>query len=263
MNDSSELLRKRSLKLLLKSCRDAMNPNDVGVAHRPRRRCRGVSQDEAAHLAGVTTRWWSGLENGWHSPHPATLDTVAAVLRMTAQQRADLYFLTLGHAPPSPGTALGVPERDEIELVHRAQEPALLTDHVGNVLASNTAAADWFPALVDGVASPENLAVWLFTPAAEERVENLNEIRALQLSQLKGAALRYPESTAVTNVVRQVVRLPDAVGIWNTACATVDLAMVRIRVRRRPGVIQELLVTTREFSTGNLLHIGFPPTASN
>ncbi|WTW93461.1 helix-turn-helix transcriptional regulator [Streptomycetaceae bacterium NBC_01309] len=172
MNDSSEAMRKRSLKLLLVSCRDAISPGDVGLASRAHRRCRGISQDEAAHLAGVTTRCWSDLENGWHSPHPSTLDTVADALHMTARQRTDLYFLALGHVPPTPGVALGVGARDEIELVHRAHpKPALLTDHASNVLVSNTAAADWFPALANGVASTENLAVWLFSSAAEEQVE--------------------------------------------------------------------------------------------
>ncbi|WTW93463.1 hypothetical protein OG216_08785 [Streptomycetaceae bacterium NBC_01309] len=85
----------------------------------------------------------------------------------------------------------------------------------------------------------------------------------MQLSQLKGAALRYPKSAAVTNVVRQVVRLPDAVGVWDATCATVDLAVVKMRVRRTPGGVRELLVTTREFASGNLLHIGFPPTGPN
>ncbi|MDI2127152.1 helix-turn-helix transcriptional regulator [Yinghuangia seranimata] len=260
MNTRSTAVRKDSLRCLLKSCREAISYEEVGLARPLFGRCPGLSQEAAARLAGVSAHWWSDLENGrLRTPHPALLDAVATALRMSEQQRADLYFLATGHPPTVPGSP-PVAEDGDIDLVLRTDpNPAVVTDHVGNVLAGNTAAAHWFPGLTDAPACAEaNVVLWFFGATAAERVANLGEIRALWVGDLKSTVLRYPGNHAVTALVERLVQLPDAAQLWQTEYATTHHTAVRILVRHPSYGPCELTCITSEFVTGKRLHVGYP-----
>lgn len=263
MNTQSLSVRKHSLKCLLKSCREAIAYEEVGLARPLFGRCAGLSQEAAARLAGVSAHWWCDLENGrLHAPHPALLDAVAAALRMSEQQRADLYFLATGHAPTAPGR-LPVSEDSDVALVLRTDpKPAVVTDHLGNILAGNTAAAHWFPGLADGPGAETNVVLWFFGATAAERVANLDEVRALCISDLKSALLRYP-GDAVTALVDRLGQLPDAVRLWQTEYATTHHTAARLLVRHPLHGVCELTCVTSEFATGKRLHVGYPSTELN
>lgn len=259
-------IRKHSLKRLLASCRESIAYEEVGLTRPMFGRGSGLSQEAAARLAGVSTHWWCDLENGRvHSPHIALLDAVAVALRMTEQQRADLYFLATGHPPATPSRVMTVAEQDDIELVMRADpHPAMLTDHLGNALAGNDAVKRWFPGLVDGHDGETNIVLWFFGTSAVERVANLDEVRAWCVGQLKAVALRYPGDHAVGVLVKRLVQLPDAARLWQTEYATTSHNAARLQVRHPlRGDVQDLVCATSEFANGKRLHVGYPPCGLN
>jgi hypothetical protein len=181
---------------------------------------------------------------------------------MSEQQRADLYFLATGHPPTAPGR-LPVAEDGDVGLVLRTDpKPAVVTDHLGNVLAGNTAAAHWFPGLADGPDAETNVVLWFFGATAAERVANLGEVRALCVGDLKSAMLRYPGDDAMTALVDRLIQLPDAARLWQTEYAT-TLRAARILVRHPLYGVCELTCITSEFATGKRLHVGYPSTELN
>lgn len=180
---------------------------------------------------------------------------------MSEQQRADLYFLATGHPPTTPGKLLAVADGDDIDLVMRADpSPAILTDHLGTVLAGNDAVKGWFPGLVDTTGSGSNAVLWFFSGGAGEHVANIDEVRALCVGRLKSILLRYPADNGVTALVERLLRVPEAARLWTTEYATTARSTARIRVRH-PDLdgICELAGATVEFANGNRLHIGYLP----
>ncbi|MCF2531156.1 helix-turn-helix domain-containing protein [Yinghuangia soli] len=256
-----EEIRKESLKTLLRSCRKGLEPQRMGLPPKQHRRSEGLSQEDAAHLAGVSVRWWSDLENGLQTPHPEMLDAVATALRMSTDQRADLYFLAVGHTTTAISTAPVQAEPQDHELVLRAHPlPAIVTDHVGNVLARNTAAVAYFPDLENSHDTP-NITLCLFEPEAAERILNLGELRALRIAHLKAMFLRHGAGPTAVDVIQRVLALPEAALHWKTERATVNHTVFTTHVRTAEGAVEELTWAIAEFTNGKQFLIGFPPRA--
>ncbi|TPW78556.1 helix-turn-helix transcriptional regulator [Schumannella sp. 10F1B-5-1] len=87
----------------LRSRREALQPEDVGLPRGPRRRTGGLRREEIAQLSGMSTDYWSRLEQQ-RGPQPSDqmLAAIARGLRLNADERAHLFRLA-GH--PAPETA--------------------------------------------------------------------------------------------------------------------------------------------------------------
>lgn len=65
--------------------------NPLGDYLRGRRLELGMSQADAAELAGVSETTWRNVERGRNSPRPATLGAIAGALRVDQRALARLY----------------------------------------------------------------------------------------------------------------------------------------------------------------------------
>jgi transcriptional regulator with XRE-family HTH domain len=164
--------RARELADLLRSRRDRLQPADAGLPAGQRRRTRGLRREEVAHLAGVSTTYYTFLEQArdlrtsWE-----VLEAIAGALHMTTADRAHLH--TLGGTAPRATPRLGAETLPHAvaALVDRLDPyPTYVTGRYSDVLASNRAArllwTDW-PAL-----PPEerNMLWWTFTDPGARRV---------------------------------------------------------------------------------------------
>src|SRR5258707_4963717 len=85
----------------LRRRREALQPQDVGLPNGPRRRISGLRREEVAALAGMSSDYYSRLEQR-RGPQPSA-QLVAALahgLRLTLDERDHLFLLT-GHEAPS------------------------------------------------------------------------------------------------------------------------------------------------------------------
>ncbi|PJJ73644.1 helix-turn-helix protein [Diaminobutyricimonas aerilata] len=88
---------------VLRSWRDRVSPEDVGLPAGPGRRAAGLRREEVAALAGVSVDYIVRLEQGRaENPSPQLLGALARALRLTEQERDHLYRAA-GVAPPSSG----------------------------------------------------------------------------------------------------------------------------------------------------------------
>jgi transcriptional regulator with XRE-family HTH domain len=77
-----------------------VTPGDVGLPVGDRRRTPGLRREEVALLAGVSTSWYTWLEQGRDMrPSPSVLDAIARVLRLDAGERAHLFHLARVEVP--------------------------------------------------------------------------------------------------------------------------------------------------------------------
>src|SRR6266567_6539337 len=86
--------RRAEWAAFLRSRRERITPDEVGLPPGVRRRTAGLRREEVALLAGVGITWYTWLEQG--RPINASwqvLDAIAHTLRMDATQRWHLYRL--------------------------------------------------------------------------------------------------------------------------------------------------------------------------
>jgi transcriptional regulator with XRE-family HTH domain len=97
-----DLLRRRELAAFLRSRRERISPEQVGLPTTGRRRTPGLRREEVAQLAAVGVTWYTWLEQGRDIQVSAqVLDAVARSLRLDPNERAHLF--TLAATPdPSP-----------------------------------------------------------------------------------------------------------------------------------------------------------------
>lgn len=94
------------LGIFLRSRRERIRPEDVGLVAGPRRRVVGLRRDEVALLAGASVDYYNELERGAGSqPSEQMLAALARALRLTADERDHLYYLAARPVPVPGGPA--------------------------------------------------------------------------------------------------------------------------------------------------------------
>ncbi|MFF3751524.1 helix-turn-helix transcriptional regulator [Streptomyces sp. NPDC002018] len=84
----------------LRTRREALQPEDVGLPRGPRRRTRGLRREEVAALCGMSTDYYTRIEQR-RGPQPSEpmLAAIARGLRLSLDER-DHLFRTAGHNTP-------------------------------------------------------------------------------------------------------------------------------------------------------------------
>lgn len=78
----------------LRARRELVLPEHVGIAVTTRRRVSGLRRDELALLAGISTEYYTRLEQGRdHHPSPQVLDALARALQLDEAAAAHLHAL--------------------------------------------------------------------------------------------------------------------------------------------------------------------------
>ncbi|UFS57544.1 helix-turn-helix transcriptional regulator [Subtercola endophyticus] len=85
----------------LRTRREALQPEDVGLSRGPRRRANGLRREEVAELAGMSTDYYARLERS-NAPEPSEqmIAAIARALRLSLPERDHLFQLT-GHTAPT------------------------------------------------------------------------------------------------------------------------------------------------------------------
>jgi transcriptional regulator with XRE-family HTH domain len=86
--------RRRELAAFLRSRRERIGPEEVGLPPAPRRRTPGLRREEVATLAGVGVTWYTWLEQGRDiNVSPQVLDAVSRTLLLDPHERTHLFRL--------------------------------------------------------------------------------------------------------------------------------------------------------------------------
>jgi transcriptional regulator with XRE-family HTH domain len=83
-----------SLGEFLRSRRELLTPEEVGLPSYGRRRTPGLRREEVAQLAHIGTSWYTSLEQGRNiNPSEDVLNNIAKALRLTEDERCHLHLL--------------------------------------------------------------------------------------------------------------------------------------------------------------------------
>jgi hypothetical protein len=86
----------------LRTRREALQPEDVGLPRGQRRRSQGLRREEVALLAGMSTDYYARIEQQrGPTPSEPILASLARALHLTQDERNHLFEVA-GHQPPGP-----------------------------------------------------------------------------------------------------------------------------------------------------------------
>jgi transcriptional regulator with XRE-family HTH domain len=201
---------KQELGAFLRSRRERLRPEDVGLPSGSRRRTPGLRREEVAVLAHISTEYYVRLEQG-RAPRPSgeVLAGIAGALRLTDAESEHLHLLA-GTAPIGNGLHRRDVRPSILALIERLpQTAAFVTSAIFDVLAWNDLAA----ALMEDFAAvgPEdrNLARRAFLGSSHAEtplygVSDATEFRQHVVMELRSTHARYPADRAVTGLVEEL-----------------------------------------------------------
>ncbi|MCQ2031259.1 helix-turn-helix transcriptional regulator [Stutzerimonas zhaodongensis] len=218
MSAPRSLERNRAeLADFLRSRRERISPQEVGLPSGERRRTPGLRREEVAALAGVGLSWYTWLEQGREIGVSASfLERLSKTLKLDATERRYLFLLAHQRLPPEPGkTWCVVPP-----LVHRLMadlpmRPAYVLNLRWDVLAWN-AAADKVFAFSSVPAERRNFLWLLFTAPLMRALLDPWEDQALQiLSSFRRDFVRAPLDPDIGSLVKNLGKVdPDFRSWW-------------------------------------------------
>ncbi|MEU5379697.1 helix-turn-helix transcriptional regulator [Streptomyces sp. NPDC048231] len=201
---------KHEFGAFLRSRRERLLPEDVGLPSGSRRRTPGLRREEVAVLAHISTEYYVRLEQG-RAPRPSgeVLAGIGGALRLTDAELDHLHVLA-GTAP----TRTGLHRRDVrpsiLALLERLpQTAAFVTSAVFEVLAWNDLAAALMENFAELAPEDRNLARRAFlgpvrAGATLYGVSDTAEFRHHVVMRLRSTLARYPTDPAVTELIEEL-----------------------------------------------------------
>lgn len=207
--------KRKALGQFLRFRRERLSPDLVGLPPRSRRRTAGLRREEVAELAGISTAWYTYLEQGRDvQPSREVLNSIAGALHLTEIEREYLYALTM----PLP---LKEKAKDEVPLSLRRLldnfgiYPAYITGHTWDILAWNQAACRLF---TDFGAMPEperNLVRYVFTDTELRRMYTDWEGNARRLlAQFRMSFGMHADESRFVEIISELLSLSEEFGQW-------------------------------------------------
>jgi transcriptional regulator with XRE-family HTH domain len=160
-------IRLQALSVFLKNQRAKLNPEALGFPAGTRRRTPGLRREEVAQLAGVSTTWYTWLEQGRDVKASASvLDCIATALQMNADERKYLHSLAFESGsepvPPRQEPVQLSPSLRKI-ITELAYCPVIVSDRMCNIVGWNPAAAYVFLDFAQIPPEERNMIRLLFT----------------------------------------------------------------------------------------------------
>ncbi|MQY19427.1 helix-turn-helix transcriptional regulator [Nocardia macrotermitis] len=201
---------RAELGAFLRSRRERLRPQDVGLPTGPRRRTPGLRREEVAVLAHISTEYYVRLEQG-RAPRPSSevLAGIAGALRLTDAESDHLHVLA-GSAPNRTGRHRRDVRPSILALLERLpQTAAFVTSAIFDVLAWNDLAAALMEDFGRLDERDRNLARRAFlTPTRDGHplygVSDATEFRQHVVMTLRSTLARYPSDPAVIELIGEL-----------------------------------------------------------
>ena len=209
--------RRRELAAFLRSRRERIAPQQVGLPPTRRRRTPGLRREEVAQLAGVGITWYTWLEQGRDiKPSAEVLHAVARALQLDTHEHAHLLTLAGAAENGVGGEHQALPPTAQLLLDQLEPYPALVVNARYDLLAYNRVYASGFPEL-ESVPIEDRNALWLlFThPRWRTSVLDWEDAGARMVAQFRAAMAEHLAEPAWKSLVARLHRASPEFGvIW-------------------------------------------------
>jgi hypothetical protein len=210
-------VRRRELAVFLRSRRERITPEQVGLPVNGRRRTPGLRREEVAQLAGVGVTWYTWLEQG-RDIHASeqVLGAISATLLLDPYERAHLYTLAGQPEPPIARACRAVTPAVHTMLRQLEPIPASVTNARFDILAYNRT----YDRMVGGLDSvpfeDRNGLVQAFTsPAWRSRIVDWEATAPRMVAQFRASMAQHVAEPSWKCLVKRLRQeSPDFDRMW-------------------------------------------------
>ncbi|HWJ81345.1 MAG TPA: helix-turn-helix transcriptional regulator [Nocardioides sp.] len=210
--------RRTELADFLRTRRERLTPDDVGLPSGGRRRTPGLRREEVALLAGVGVTWYTWLEQGRAiNASVQVLEAIARTLRMDSQERWHLFQLAGVTVVPPASQCPGLPEGGQDVLDQLDPFPSAIVSARYDLLAYNRAYNRMMGDL-DGIEPGERNTLWLFftNPYMQGICLGNREVAAAHLvGTMRAAMAQHVDDPLWTGLVQRLCEASEEFdAIW-------------------------------------------------
>jgi transcriptional regulator with XRE-family HTH domain len=210
-------LRRRELGAFVRSRRERIKPEQVGLHSIRRRRTPGLRREEVAQLAGVGVTWYTWLEQGREiNPSAQVLDAVARTLQFDTNEHSHLFTLAGLPTTTIANECMALcptvqPLIDQLEPF-----PAMVVNSRLDLLAYNRVYASFFESL-ESIPIEERNILWLaFTnPEMKAAIVDREDTVGRLVAEYRGAMAEHLDDPAWKTLVDRLHRAsPEFAAVW-------------------------------------------------
>ena len=212
--------QRRQLGAFLRAHRESLMPDAAGQPTGPqaRRRTPGLRREEVAQLCGLSTTWYTWLEQGRDiSLSAAALARLADALRLTAAERGYLFELTRRRdpAPPVVGSVPATAPPELSAVLRATVAPAYLLDRLWHARGWNEAAGRLFAPWFDSGESCLLRYVFL-DPSARDFIFDWENRAQRLLAEFRADTAHRPDDPGMQTLIRDLLLSSAAFArLWN------------------------------------------------
>jgi len=238
--DAGTELRRRELGTFLRSRRERIRPEQVGLRSMRRRRTPGLRREEVAQLAGVGVTWYTWLEQGRDiNPSAQVLDAIARTLQFDVHEHAHLFTLAGVATTTIASECLALcttvqPLIDQLEPF-----PAMVVNSRLDLLAYNRVYASFFGDL-EAIPIEDRNILWLaFTdPEMKTAIVDRDDAVGRLVAEYRAAMAEHLDDPAWKALVARLHRAsPEFTRYWERH----DVQGVESRTKRAMHPVAGLL----------------------
>jgi len=208
-------MSSNALGEFLRGRRERLTPDDAGIPDVGLRRVSGLRREELAMVAGVSSPYYTRLEQGRdRNPSPQVLDAIGRALGL--DEPAMTYMHRLAQAAQTPPRTKSLDELVSPQLQHIVEgwtdRPAVIVGRYRDVLSANALAQVLNPGFIPG----RNLLFHTFLdPEGREYYLDWHEIAEGAVAGLRAAAGTTPDDPHFIELVGELsLKSDDFRQIW-------------------------------------------------
>lgn len=199
--------RRRELADFLRTRREKLKPEQLGITQLSRRRTPGLRREEVAEIAGVGTTWYTWLEQARDiQPSADVLKRLSQALMMNPAETRHLFVLAGRSAPVEVEKMEETPSPSLLRILHKFNMPAVLLGSRWDVLAINDATKKQFPMLVELPDTKTNWLHFFFQKLDTSTIANWDTAARQLISDFRSSmsdALDQPWVTEIVDSLRK------------------------------------------------------------
>jgi transcriptional regulator with XRE-family HTH domain len=211
-----DIERRQALGAFLRTRRARLQPQEVGLPARNRRRTPGLRREDVAELANIGVSWYTLLEQG-HDVHPSrqVLESLAQALRLTPAEERHLFLLALQDLPVKQ-MAEETQVTPALQRIVDALDPhpAFLIGRRWDVLTWNRA-ADLLFRFQEPCPPHSRNVVWRFFMLNTRSIDMHWEKQAQNLvAHFRADYARYPEDASFQEIIEDLQQTSPQFRLW-------------------------------------------------
>lgn len=207
---------RSELGAFIRARREMLSPRQLGLPAQGRRRTPGLRREEVAQLAGLSTTWYTWLEQGRDMSMSANaLSRLADVLALSGAERDYLFQLSRHRDPRTPALSnLSELPASLRTIVDMVPAPAYVIDRLWHAQCWNKAAADLLgPWLME--AEKNLLRFMFFAPSARSLITDWEERSRRVIAEFRADTAHMPDDRDAAALIAELKEgSADFVRLW-------------------------------------------------